>query len=118
MTDLAIPCMVMRGGTSKGPLFLATDLPADALTRDQVLLSVMGSPDIRQIDGIGGGDSLTSKAVIVGPSSRPGIDVEYLFAQVSVANNTVDTTPNCGNMLAAVGPFAIEQGLVRASRPS
>src|SRR5947209_13352309 len=99
---LTIPCVLMRGGTSKGPFFIAPDLPADAIARNEVLLSVMGSPDIRQIDGIGGGDSLTSKAVIVGPSSRPGIDVEYLFAQVSVANNTVDTTPNCGNMLAAV----------------
>ena len=112
-----IPCMVMRGGTSKGPFFLASDLPEDAALRDRTLLAVMGSEHIRQIDGIGGGDSLTSKAVIVSRSSRPGIDVEYLFAQVAVGGNTVDTAPNCGNMLAAVGPFAIERGLVAAESP-
>ena len=112
MTDLAIPCMVMRGGTSKGPLFLATDLPADARTRDQLLLSVMGSPDIRQIDGIGGGDSLTSQVLIVSRAARDNADIDYLFAQVSVVQREVDTTPNCGNMLAAVACFAIERGLV------
>ncbi len=112
-----IPCMVMRGGTSKGPFFLASDLPEDAAHRDRTLLAVMGSEHIRQIDGIGGGDSLTSKAVVVSGSSRPGIDVEYLFAQVAVGGDTVDTTPNCGNMLAAVGPFAIERGLVAAKSP-
>jgi 4-oxalomesaconate tautomerase len=112
-----IPCMVMRGGTSKGPFLLASDLPDDPAERDRTLLAVMGSEHIRQIDGIGGGDSLTSKAVIVSPSSRPGIDVEYLFAQVAVGGDTVDTGPNCGNMLAAVGPFAIERGLVRATSP-
>jgi 4-oxalomesaconate tautomerase len=108
----------MRGGTSKGPLFLASDLPQSPERRDQVLLSLMGWPDPRQIDGIGGGDSLTSQALIVGPSWRPGIDVEYLFAQVSVTQNSVDTTPACGNMLAAVAPFAIERGLMAASDPS
>ncbi|TMG99407.1 MAG: 4-oxalomesaconate tautomerase [Betaproteobacteria bacterium] len=112
MTDLAIPCMVMRGGTSKGPLFLATDLPADARTRDQLLLSVMGSPDIRQIDGIGGGDSLTSQVLIVSRAARDNADIDYLFAQVSVVQREVDTTPNCGNMLAAVACFAVERGLV------
>jgi len=112
-----IPCMVMRGGTSKGPFFLASDLPEDAAQRDRTLLAVMGSEHIRQIDGIGGGDSLTSKAVIVSRSSRPGIDVEYLFAQVAVGGDTVDTAPNCGNMLAAVGPFAIERGLVAVKSP-
>jgi 4-oxalomesaconate tautomerase len=114
----AIPCVLMRGGTSKGPYFLTSDLPAEAAARDQVLLAVMGSPDLRQIDGIGGGDSLTSKVAIVGPSVRAKIDVEYLFAQVSVDRNVVDTAPNCGNMLAGVGPFAIERGLVRASGTS
>jgi 2-methylaconitate cis-trans-isomerase PrpF len=109
--------MVMRGGTSKGPFFVASDLPQDPAQRDRTLLAVMGSEHVRQIDGIGGGDSLTSKAVIVSPSSRPGIDVEYLFAQVAVGGDTVDTAPNCGNMLAAVGPFAIERGLVSASSP-
>ena len=112
MNDLAIPCMVMRGGTSKGPLFLASDLPGNECARDQVLMSLMGSPDIRQIDGIGGGDSLTSQALIVGPSSRQDADIDYLFAQVAVAQRLVDTSPNCGNMLAAVGCFAIERGLV------
>jgi 2-methylaconitate cis-trans-isomerase PrpF len=109
--------MVMRGGTSKGPFFLASDLPDDPAERDRTLLAVMGSEHIRQIDGIGGGDSLTSKAVIVSPSTRPGVDIEYLFAQVAVGGDTVDTAPNCGNMLAGVGPFAIERGLVRATSP-
>lgn len=117
MNDLAIPCMLMRGGTSKGPLFLASDLPGDARARDGLLLSLMGSPDIRQIDGIGGGDSLTSQALIVGPSSRENADVDYLFAQVAVAQWQVDTSPNCGNMLAAVACFAIERGLVVPDDP-
>ena len=115
LTD--IPCMLMRGGTSKGPFFLEEDLPRDPELRDRVLLAVMGSPHIRQIDGIGGGDSLTSKVVIVGRSSRPGIDLEYLFAQVAVGKGAVDTAPNCGNMLAGVGPFAITRGLVQAQDP-
>lgn len=112
-----IPCVLIRGGTSKGPYFLREDLPADPVQRDRLLLAVMGSPHLRQIDGIGGGDSLTSKAVIVGRSSRPGIDLEYLFAQVAVGRPEVDTSPNCGNMLAGVGPFAIESGLVEARDP-
>lgn len=109
----AIPCTLMRGGTSKGPFFLGTDLPADVPTRDRVLLATMGSPDTRQIDGIGGADPLTSKVGIVSRSTRPGVDLEFLFAQVSVDRAQVDTTPNCGNMLAAVVPFAIEEGLIR-----
>jgi len=113
----AIPCTLMRGGTSKGPFFLASDLPADVPTRDRVLLAAMGSPDARQIDGIGGADPLTSKVAIVSCSSRPGIDVDYLFAQVSVDRPLVDVTPTCGNMLAGVGPFAIERGLVAAKDP-
>jgi 4-oxalomesaconate tautomerase len=112
-----IPCSLIRGGTSKGPFFLAGDLPADAEARDRVLLAVMGSPDPRQIDGIGGAEPLTSKAAIVSPSMRPGIDVDYLFAQVSVDRAMVDVTPNCGNMLAGVGPFAIDRGLVRGRDP-
>jgi 4-oxalomesaconate tautomerase len=107
----------MRGGTSKGPFFLASDLPADVPTRDRVLLAAMGSPDARQIDGIGGADPLTSKVAIISRSSRPGIDVDYLFAQVSVDRPLVDVTPTCGNMLAGVGPFAIERGLVAAQDP-
>jgi len=114
---IGIPCRVMRGGTSKGPFFLASDLPQDPALRDRTLLAVMGSEHIRQIDGIGGGDSLTSKAVMVSGSTRPGVDIEYLFAQVAVGGDTVDTAPNCGNMLAAVGPFAIESGLVSATSP-
>lgn len=114
---ISIPCTLMRGGTSKGPYFHAKDLPADPELRKQMLLAAMGSPHARQIDGIGGGDTLTSKVVIVSPSERPGIDIDYLFAQVSVETTTVDTTPNCGNMLAGVGPFAIENGLVPASDP-
>src|SRR5215471_15279724 len=105
----------MRGGTSKGPFFLASDLPSDVHLRDRVLLAVLGSPDARQIDGVGGADPLTSKVAIVSRSSRPGIDVDYLFAQVVVDKAVVDVSPNCGNMLAGVGPFAIERGLV-ASR--
>ena len=113
----SIPCMLMRGGTSKGPFFLANDLPADPVLRDRMLLSIMGSPDARQIDGIGGGSTLTSKVVIVGLSSRPGIDLDYLFAQVSLTDDTVDTGPNCGNMLSGVAPFAIERGLIPARHP-
>ncbi|MEJ6846290.1 4-oxalomesaconate tautomerase [Sinorhizobium fredii] len=115
MNDLlAIPCVLMRGGTSKGPFFLANDLPAEASKRDKILLSVMGSGHPLQIDGIGGGNPVTSKVAIVGPATIPGADVDYLFAQVRVDQQLVDTSPNCGNMLAAVGPFAIEAGLVPA----
>jgi 4-oxalomesaconate tautomerase len=107
----------MRGGTSKGAYFLARDLPGDTAARDALLLSVMGSPDPRQIDGIGGADPLTSKVAIVEPSARPGIDVDYLFAQVFVDQPRVDYGQNCGNILAGVGYFAIEQGLVAARDP-
>jgi len=103
----------MRGGTSHGPFFRASDLPADVATRDRVLLAAMGSPDSRQIDGIGGADPLTSKVGIVSAGSN-GADVQWTFAQVSLREPLVDTTPNCGNMLAAVVPFAIESGLVKA----
>ncbi len=112
-----IPCVLMRGGTSKGAYFLASDLPADAALRDRVLLRVMGSPDPRQIDGLGGADPLTTKVAIVGPASRPDADIDYLFAQVVVDEPTVDISPNCGNMLAGVGPFAIEAGLFKADDP-
>ena len=112
-----IPCTLMRGGTSKGPFFLAIDLPSEIALRDRVLLAVMGSPDARQIDGIGGADPLTSKVAIISRSARPGIDVEYLFAQVSIDQPLVDVSPNCGNMLAGVGPFAVEKGLAAARDP-
>src|SRR5687768_7975413 len=108
-----IPCHFMRGGTSHGPFFKVSDLPADVATRDRVLLAVMGSPDARQIDGLGGADPLTSKVGIVSKGAD-GTDLEFLFAQVSLKEALVDTTPNCGNMLAAVVPFAIESGLVAA----
>ncbi len=109
-----IPCLFMRGGTSRGPFFLESDLPIDERARDQVLLAVMGSPDLRQIDGLGGADPLTSKVGIVRPCRTPGVDLEFLFAQVSVKEARIDTTPNCGNMLAAVGPFGLETGLCAA----
>ena len=109
-----VPCAFMRGGTSKGPFFNAADLPADKLQRDRALLAIMGSPDKRQIDGLGGAHPLTSKVGIVSPSSTSGVDLDFLFAQLQPDKDTVDTTPNCGNMLAAVVPFAIETGMVQA----
>ncbi|HSG56540.1 MAG TPA: 4-oxalomesaconate tautomerase [Paracoccaceae bacterium] len=104
--------MWIRGGTSKGGYFLASDLPTDIAERDAFLLAVMGSPDPRQIDGMGGGDPLTSKVAVVSKSTREGIDVDYLFLQVFVDQAIVTDAQNCGNILAGVGPFAIERGLV------
>ena len=112
MSD-GLRCMWMRGGTSKGGYFLADDLPAERGDRDRLLLGVMGSPDPRQIDGMGGGDPLTSKVAVVRRSGRAGIDVDYLFLQVFVDRALVTDAQNCGNILAGVGPFAIERGLVR-----
>jgi 4-oxalomesaconate tautomerase len=114
MRQTRIACLMMRGGTSKGAYFLADDLPPEGELRDQVLLAVMGSPDARQIDGIGGADSLTSKVAIISRSKRPDADVDYLFAQVSVEQAQVDYGQNCGNILAGVGPFAIERELISA----
>ncbi|WP_288384000.1 4-oxalomesaconate tautomerase [uncultured Acinetobacter sp.] len=108
-----IRCLLMRGGTSKGAYFLTQDLPQDAELRDQVLLAIMGSPDVRQIDGIGGGNSLTSKVAIVQCSLREDADLDYLFAQVNVDQAKVDYGQNCGNILAGVVPFAIERGLIK-----
>jgi len=110
-----IRCMWMRAGTSKGGYFLAEDLPADTAERDAFLLAVMGSPDERQIDGLGGADPLTSKVAVVKKSDRPGIDVDYLFLQVFVDRPLVTDKQNCGNILAGIGPFAIERGLVEPS---
>ncbi|BFM06869.1 4-oxalomesaconate tautomerase [Halioxenophilus aromaticivorans] len=110
----AIPCMVYRGGTSKGLYFLASDLPQEPEARNQVLLAAMGSPDTRQIDGMGGGHPLTSKVAVVSPSAHDDIDVDYLFLQVVVDKAEVSDAQNCGNILAGVGPFAIERGLVAA----
>ena len=111
---IGVPCLYMRGGTSKGPYFKADDLPAEREVRDRFLLAAMGSPDVRQIDGLGGADTLTSKVAIVAKSERPGVDVDYHFAQVDINRPLVDTNPSCGNMLSGVGPFAIESGMVKA----
>lgn len=108
------PCMWMRGGTSKGGYFLASDLPEDRAARDAFLLRVMGSPDKRQIDGMGGADPLTSKIAVVKKSMRAGIDVDYLFLQVFVDQAIISDAQNCRNILAGVGPFALERGLVKA----
>ena len=110
----AIPCLLVRGGTSKGAFFNAADLPQDVRTRDRVLLAAMGSPDRRQIDGLGGAHPLCSKIGIVSRSAQEDVDLEFLFAQVQPDEDTVDTSPNCGNMLAGVVPFALETGLLQA----
>ncbi len=114
----AIPATLMRGGTSKGLYFNARDLPADPPLRNQVLLAAMGSPDVRQIDGLGGAHPLTSKVAVIGPATRPDADVDYLFLQVSVDRAEVSDSQNCGNILAGVGPWAIEHGMVPASGPT
>ena len=108
----AIPACLMRGGTSKGLIFLAEDLPNEPSLRDQVLLAAMGSPDARQIDGVGGAHPLTSKVGVISKSTRSDADVDYLFLQVVVDKAEVSDSQNCGNILAAVGPFALEKGLL------
>ncbi|MEI4488614.1 4-oxalomesaconate tautomerase [Frigidibacter sp. MR17.14] len=113
----SIPCMLMRGGTSKGPFLRTRDLPSAPEDRDRVLLAIVGSGHDLEIDGVGGGHPLSSKVAMVDRSESGGADVDYLFAQVGVRERFVDTGPNCGNMLVAVGPFAIEAGLVQASDP-
>ncbi|MGG7519127.1 4-oxalomesaconate tautomerase [Allorhizobium undicola] len=115
MSEDGIRCLWMRGGTSKGAYFLAEDMPADPAARDDLLLRIMGSPDPRQIDGIGGADPLTSKVAILSKSSRADADVDYLFLQVFVDQALVSTAQGCGNILAAVGPAAIERGLVKVA---
>ena len=114
-TTRVVPCVLMRGGTSRGPFFLREWLPDDDVARDEALIGAIGASDLVPVDGVGGGSTLTSKVAIGSPSSRPDCDVDYLFAQVGVGQRSVDTRPNCGNMLAGVGPFAIEQGLVPAA---
>ncbi len=114
----AIPCTLMRGGTSKGLYFHVRELPADRAARDRVLLAAMGSPDPRQIDGVGGAHPLTSKVAVIGPSTRPDADVDYLFLQVVVDKAEVSDSQNCGNILAGVGPWAIEAGLVAVAGPT
>lgn len=113
-TDAGIRCALMRGGTSKGAFFLEADLPDDEEARDRLILAVMGTPDPRQIDGVGGAHPLTTKVAVVSPSKRDDADVEYLFLQPGVDEPTITDRQNCGNMLAAIGPFAIERGLVAA----
>ena len=110
-----VRCMLMRGGTSKGAYFLAEDLPQDPAERDDLLLRIMGSPDARQIDGIGGAHPLTSKVAVISPSARADADVDYLFLQVGIETAMVSDRQNCGNLLAGVGPFAVERGLVSAA---
>jgi 4-oxalomesaconate tautomerase len=118
MSERGVRCMWMRGGTSKGGYFLAEDLPQDVAERDAFLLRVMGSPDPRQIDGLGGADPLTSKVAVIRRSGRPGVDVDYLFLQVFVDQPIVTDAQNCGNILAGVGPFALERALVDAKGDS
>jgi 2-methylaconitate cis-trans-isomerase PrpF len=115
--QLAIPCVFMRGGTSRGAFLLQSDLPPGGEALDRVLLSIYGSPDARQIDGLGGAHPLTSKVAIIGPSTRPDADVDFTFGQVRVDEPVIDYDGSCGNMSAAVGPFAIEQGLVEPMEP-
>ncbi len=112
-----IPCVYMRGGTSKAVFFHEEDLPKDPEARDRVILSAFGSPDRRQIDGMGGANTSTSKVAIISKSSRPGIDVDYDFGQVDVMAPIIGKTMNCGNISSAVGPFAIDEGLVEAVEP-
>ncbi len=114
MPSLTVPCVLMRAGTSRGPFFQRDWLPADEAERDEVLIGAIGASDLLQLDGVGGGSTLTSKVAIVSRSMKADCDVDYLFAQVGVGQRSVDTRPNCGNMLSGVGPFAIEQGLVAA----
>ena len=109
-----VRCLLMRGGTSKGAYFLADDLPAEPALRDALLLRIMGSPDERQIDGLGGGHLLTSKVAVVSGSADPHADIDYLFLQVAVDRAEVSARQNCGNILAGIGPFAVERGLVAA----
>ncbi|MFJ8869016.1 4-oxalomesaconate tautomerase [Streptomyces sp. NPDC102473] len=109
-----VRCLLMRGGTSKGAYFLADDLPRDPAARDDLLLRIMGSPDPRQIDGLGGAQPLTSKVAVVSVPEDPDVDVDYLFLQVAVDTADVSDRQNCGNLLAGIGPFAVERGLVAA----
>jgi hypothetical protein len=117
MEQLKIRCCILRGGTSKGIYLHENDLPTNKEERDKTILAIFGSPDVRQIDGLGGADPLTSKVAIIGPSSHPDADVDYTFGQVSIDKPFVDYSGNCGNISAGVGPFAIDEGLVKAVEP-
>ena len=113
----AFGCTIMRGGTSKGVFLMEKDLPLDTRLRDRVVLAIFGSPDLRQIDGLGGADSLTSKMAIISPANEDGRDINYTFGAVGIDKPFVDYSANCGNISSAVGPFAIDQGLVKAEEP-
>src|SRR5258705_4760507 len=115
--ESSIPCTIMRGGTSKALFFLDSDLPAGMQQRTDFLLRAFGSPDIRQVDGMGGADPLTSKTAIIRASKMPGVDVEYTFGQVSITEPFVDMAGNCGNISSAVGPYTIDKSLVAAVEP-
>lgn len=110
-------CTIMRGGTSKGIFLMKEDLPEDPVLRDRIILAIFGSPDIRQIDGLGGADSLTSKLALIAPSTEPDRDVDYTFGAVGIDKPFVDYSANCGNISSAVGPYAIDQGLVQPEEP-
>ena len=113
----SIRCTIMRGGTSKGVFLHRNDLPRDPALRDRVIMRIFGAPDPREIDGIGGAELLTSKVAVVGPPTRPDCDIDYLFGQVSMAEPMIDWKSNCGNVSAAVGPFAIDEGMGDAVEP-
>jgi len=115
LQTIKVPCVILRGGTSKGIYLKASDLPTDKCVRDKLICKIFGSPDVRQIDGLGGADPLTSKCAIIGPASRPDADVDYTFGQVSISEKYIDYSGNCGNISAGVGPFAIDEGLVTAT---
>ncbi len=112
-----IKCTIVRGGTSKGIFVKLNELPADPKKRDRVIKAIFGSPDVRQIDGLGGADTLTSKCAIIGPSTRPDADIDYTFAQVGIGQDIVDFKGNCGNISSGVGPFAIDEGMVPITTP-
>ncbi|TWH48082.1 2-methylaconitate cis-trans isomerase PrpF family protein [Sporomusa sp. KB1] len=119
MNDMQkIPCVILRGGTSKGIYLKANHLPQDKEQRDNMILKIFGSPDVRQIDGLGGADPLTSKVAIIGPSTHPDANVDYTFGQVSINDHYIDYSGNCGNISSGVGPFAIDEGFVAATEPT
>ncbi|MHB9099852.1 MAG: PrpF domain-containing protein, partial [Syntrophales bacterium] len=111
------PCTIMRGGTSKGIFLMEKELPRDAALRDRIILAIFGSPDLRQIDGLGGADSLTSKLAIIAPAAEPDRDINYTFGAVGIEKAFVDYSSNCGNISSAVGPYAVDKGLVKAVEP-
>lgn len=117
LNQTPIKCVIMRGGTSKGVYFREDELPADPAQRDRLIMAIMGSPDPRQINGLGGADHLTSKIAIIGPGAEHGANVTYTFGQVGIAQPYVSYSANCGNLSAAVGVFAIEEGFIKATAP-